>query len=833
MSHDGCQPMSTSDIWCDYIIAVAYFALPLQLFHLCQALRNVTNTSHKLLLALFVLFILLCGVSHALSALRLSKSLILLLTSVVSVAAAIATHALGPHLIKLVSTAHFELSMLKGLREISLKCCELATPEELLANLRHTMNVTYPMYDFRFVCADACPDAHHILDDLYLEIAPLIGSDPIYNTVSSLWVECLVNQIRVAYHFAFVLDFSPDIILKVDTWGKVCYRNKRWREFNSSGVELRDSLPLVHPDDRDAVMETWGECIKKRTNYFYEYRMLHDDGTYHWIQSNCQICRSPVTHLTHWYGVIRDINQSKILTEEVMKQKAFLQTVLNAVPIALVVAKYPEGRKVITNPTAVEFANEKDASDNNENCKGFRAGIPIAPGDWPLDQTVRTGIPVEPERIDMRHGDGTVRHWNVSTLMIYEKGHPTHVVGLAHDQTLLYEMQEKLDRFAQASMAAVEFKSRMMANISHELRTPMNAIMGLITMVQDDTTLPSSTSVTIKETLKSCKSLSNLIENLLGVSAGPEPMVQTGEEFKILPVIHDVLRVYANQIKERSIQVVVPLTDEVQESVYHGRRDGIEKALSLLVDNAVKFNSEGGTVIINAEHDGKRLRLTVSDTGIGISPENQQKMYEIFWQADNAWNRQYTGAGIGLSICKQLVESMRGTLSCESVIGQGTLFRLLIPLHRMPPAASEPESLHILVAEDNKINQIITKKLLIKLGHTVDVVENGKLAVEAYNPDTYDLVLMDLHMPVCDGFCATKRIRQNEKRNDWRHVPIIAFTAGANFTQAEFMASGLDDIITKPNTNQDMGKIILKWWTKCKNGLSTSNTDLSSIGLLP
>jgi CheY-like chemotaxis protein/anti-sigma regulatory factor (Ser/Thr protein kinase) len=242
----------------------------------------------------------------------------------------------------------------------------------------------------------------------------------------------------------------------------------------------------------------------------------------------------------------------------------------------------------------------------------------------------------------------------------------------------------------------------------------------------------------------------------------------------------------------------------------------VRQVLYNLVSNALKFTSEGEVRIAVAAapmKTGKGLLITVSDTGIGIAADVLPKLFNKFVQADSSMTRRFGGTGLGLTICKQIIELMGGTITVESRLGQGSVFSVRLPLTWLgpvfalpaPPAKAErdPETslddLRVLAAEDNPTNQLVLRTVLNALGVQPVIVENGRLAVEAWAHQHFDIVLMDVQMPEMDGVAATRQIRDREAKAGVGHTPIIALSANVMKHQvAEYLAAGMDAHLAKP-----------------------------------
>ena len=244
--------------------------------------------------------------------------------------------------------------------------------------------------------------------------------------------------------------------------------------------------------------------------------------------------------------------------------------------------------------------------------------------------------------------------------------------------------------------------------------------------------------------------------------------------------------------------------------LYRGDASRLRQILYNLISNAVKF-TEAGTVSVTVARRRGRVRLSVTDTGIGIDKANIQRLFEKFEQADASTTRRFGGSGLGLAICRQLAEMMGGQIRARSSDGVGTTFQVSLPLERVGDAAqgsealgpAEPSSsaadLRILAAEDNEINRLVLRALLAQVGFTPTIVADGRAALEAWEGGDWDLILMDVQMPRMDGPTATRFIRERELAQRRRRTPIVALTANAMTHQvSEYLAAGMDGFVAKP-----------------------------------
>jgi PAS domain S-box-containing protein len=601
-------------------------------------------------------------------------------------------------------------------------------------------------------------------------------------------------------------------------------------------------LDVTHPEDLESSAAVFAQLLDGKIKLNRrEKRILKKDGDYLWVSLSVATRRDPGGSTDLLIAVMEDISARKeaefalirardSLTSEVQSQTRHLQATNEDLQRQVRQARQSEEEQRKATHRLHCIANAIPATicyyDHEMRCEfaneAFKTWFGTA-GASPVGMTmpelqgaamfrmnephVRDALAGRPQHFERRlhRVDGTPAVVDVQYRPdIDQDGRVRGFFVLVSDITVIEAAREAALKLAAA-------KTDFLANMSHEIRTPLNGVLGMTQLLLDGPM--SFEQREIATTALNCgEHLLAIVNDVLDFSkieAGS--LALESIPFDLQDLVTQIGAAMAPAARQKGIDCM--MVAQLRAPRRRGDPTRIRQILLNLLGNAVKFTSEGSVRLdVHSRDTDDAVRFEVTDTGIGMSTAQLPLVFERFTQADSSTSRRFGGSGLGLAICRRLVELMGGTLQASSELGRGSRFWFTVDLAISPPSErdavcdqSDPTGtgdlagLRVLVAEDNPVNQLLVERMLRRLGCQITLVPHGGRAIETWQSQTFDVILMDCQMPEMDGFEATRRIR-SASRGD-ASIPIIALTAGALASdRAQALLAGMSDFLTKPVT---------------------------------
>ncbi|HEY9218249.1 MAG TPA: ATP-binding protein [Phenylobacterium sp.] len=590
---------------------------------------------------------------------------------------------------------------------------------------------------------------------------------------------------------AWFFENTVDIFLVVND-GAIERSNPAWTELTGWTAEEclgRRYSDFIHAEDAQAI-HRMGRVMHADQPATQDLRLLSKSGGWIWVRARAKRAVDGRALI-----VLQDISAERARNEVAIHARRTAKLLGQAAGVSIwrydAVAEIYDMHPLTPDP--IGDSSRIGVVDFRKSV--HRDDIPAMDKAWDLSR--RTG---EIGTVEYRRKgeDGWRRFRSTWQGIVQRPSGDWDVLVITQDITELADARD-------AALTAAEAKATFLANISHEIRTPMNGVLGVLHILKTEAMASENHSL-VEEALACGATLSQLLDDIIDFSK-----VESGKvEFSPEPVeLSDALDVVAGMLRPEAESRGLYLLSETPEGAGWAMLDPIRlrQMLFNLLGNAVKFTLRGGVrmrLTTRGAGDRQRVRIEVEDTGIGIAPEGQVSLFERFQQADGSTTRRFGGSGLGLAVTKALTEQMGGRIGFKSKEGRGSTFWIDIPAPACEAPLAMPEAgerwlegLRVLVVEDNATNRLVATRMLGALGAEVDTAEDGAQGVDRATETAYDLIFMDIQMPVMDGIEATRRIRALPGAAG--HTPIVATTANVMAHQIEaYRQVGMDGHVAKP-----------------------------------
>lgn len=643
----------------------------------------------------------------------------------------------------------------------------------------------------------------------------------------------------------FALEGAGDGVWEYNFQTGEVYFSKQYKkmlgyEENEFPNESSEWLSRIHPDDLAIIQKTDEEYASgKISSHHREYRIQHKSGHYLWIlDRGMMVSATEDEKPLRIIGTHTDITERKLAEQGLRINEEKYRSIITNMNLGLLEVDTDERIQFINNSfcemsgyMADELIGRK-ASElfvRSENAEIMES----------KNELRKRGMS-DAYEIAVKNKRGELKWWLISGAPRFDdKGQLIGSIGIHLDITQQKALEYELIEARELAEQSARSQEMFLANMSHEIRTPLNAIMGMSRELQK-TALTRQQKSYLEAVNSAGEQLLVVINDILDISkiqAGKLHIENIG--FRLREIGDRVMQVMSHRAEEKGISLVCS-TDTRVHPVLIGDPYRLNQVLLNLISNGIKFTEKGTVeVICKVEEDnidGQRISFTVKDTGIGMDKEFTQRIFENFSQEDRSVARRFGGTGLGMAISKQLVSLMNGDIQVESEKGVGTKVYFWLSFRKgseteIASKAQVPtdnrilNGKKILLAEDNEMNRLVATTVLQPYGTIIEEVINGQEAVEAIRTGYYDLVLMDVQMPIMDGLEATRRIRRDLQSS----IPIIALTANAIKGENEIcFAAGMNDYLTKPFKEEDLVSLMAKWMggeTGLKSNTSSMETN--------
>nr|CRH05807.1 Putative histidine kinase with one PAS doamin, one PAS 3 domain, one PAS 4 domain, HisKA domain, HATPase c domain and Response reg domain [Candidatus Magnetococcus massalia] len=654
--------------------------------------------------------------------------------------------------------------------------------------------------------------------------------------------------------FMTLASVSPVGIFQSDAEGNYRYVNAQWEQITDTPASIIESCGWgenIHPEDRPAIIDRWQITVRGGHHFGEEFRFLRGDGTIRWVMAEAHPTLDQQGNVYGYVGTITDITTRKKMELELGRERALLRSLIDSIPDHIFY-KHTDGsymgcnrafanffgqteQQIIGQQDLTLFSHHQSYRIREQDLAMLESGEPVQLEDWVKD--------TEGKKVLLN---------TLKTPFYGPNGEVLGILGISRDLTERKEFERELEKTRDQAEAANHSKSEFLAAMSHEIRTPMNVVIGMSELLRESS-LDEKQTYYVHTLQQAGNALLELIDNILDLSkieAGK--MVLNHQPFDLLQLLDSIRDFFKLPCQDKGLTLHHRFPPELRDYWIKGDDGRIRQVLFNLLGNAIKFTELGMVSLVvwvePHEDDTPSILFEVSDTGLGIPVAQRLRIFDKFTQQDSSVTRRFGGTGLGLAICQRFSEMMGGSVWVESTEGLGSAFYMRLPLElieadhsgteiqqpelpQLPQtrhgsksladgnstqqspdieASKERKGLTILVVEDSPDNRNLIKAFLASSPHELTLAENGQVALEKIHQSRFDLIFMDMQMPVLDGYNATRAIRRFEEVTGTEPPHYIyALTAHALVGDREkCLEAGCDDYLTKPIKKSKLLEVI-------------------------
>ena len=626
-----------------------------------------------------------------------------------------------------------------------------------------------------------------------------------------------LKLLRLAEEMAGIGQWRMDAETLTSTWSDQVYRiyGVTRATFDPN---LADSLEFFHAEDREAIRKAVMRGLETGEGFRIRARLIRADGEERIVDAHADTERGSDGRIASMFGVFQDVTDQERAIQQVTESERRYRLLASRVT-DVIVTYGVDGLVTYVSPSVEAVSGQPPEwligrpatslihpDDVPVLTESFREFVK-APPEWSQRGVVYRGLP--------REGEDEVRWYEARTSIIRdENGRAVEFQDLVRDITATKRLEQELTEARDRAEAGARAKSEFLANMSHELRTPLTSVIGFSGLLRESVALPEAERRYVDRIATASEALLGVINDILDYSKlEAEAVSLEPRAFDPAAMAHAAAAMVEGQCEARGLGLTIVVDPAIPPALM-GDEGRLRQVTLNFLSNAAKFTADGG-VRLEVGWSGGRLRVAVSDTGIGVPADKIDVLFDRFSQADTSTTRVYGGTGLGLSISRRLIEMMGGEIGAESRPGEGSTFWFevpLVPAEAVEPGelareAPSPMGLRILMADDAAANRELVTAILSGMGVALETVADGAQAVEAARGGCYDLILMDIHMPVMDGLDATRAIRGLDGVAG--RVPIIALTANVQPEQVQrCREAGMDDHVGKPIQVAELLRVI-------------------------